>query len=212
MIEFQTEPDPIFLAILTEALAWTREELYPYVDSYQATQEEVASLDEQYPIQHPHLSRYFSREEAREQVERLRAALGDETLYRLSDYHWLILYVSLSDFADLHNDGALDPDGRVGSYIIDTIDADHIVETFFFDTDFLLGPEFLVADERRIDVVPDVTPEARKIAAGIKPDPEDLALTPIEPSESEMSPGEATRYPAAGYIGPYPMLEPDAEA
>jgi hypothetical protein len=54
--------------------------------------------------------------------------------------------------------------------------------------------------------VPDVSPQARKIAAKLNPEPTDLSLTRIDESESW---AEAQDYspspPPAGYIGPYPM-------
>src|SRR5438034_423210 len=121
MIEFQTEPDPIFLAILTEALRWTRESLRPHGLAYD---------EEEYPRLYETLARFFSRDEALTQTEQLLSALHDETIHRISDYHWLILHEALEMFADLHNDGVFGPEGRVGSYIIDTIDHDYIVNRF----------------------------------------------------------------------------------
>jgi len=208
VIEFQTEPDPIFLAILAEALQWTRDQLYPYGESYQPSQEELAEQDEQYPVLYPSLARFFSRSEALAETQRLLSALHDPRVYRFTDYHWLVLYASLEMFTDLHNDEAFGSDGRVGPYTIDAINFDDIVSAFFFDTDFLFGPELLVASEKKLDVLPGVTPQAVKIAAGIKPSAEDLEFTPTDQQpDTETASREATTYPTAGYIGPYPMRE-----
>ncbi len=214
MIEFQTEPDPIFLAILTEALEWLLIELNPYAESYTPTPQEVVDLDEQYQKwQHELLVRFFTRDEARVQLAQLLRALRDQSLYRITDYHWLILYVALNVFTDLHNDDDLGRHGRVGPYTIDEIDFDYILDVFFFDTDFLFGPELLVEHPTKLEVVPGVTPQARKIAAGIKPDPDDLELTAIESNRSEMKklPRQPGTYPTSGYVGPYPMRERNNE-
>ena len=133
MIAFANDPDPIFRAILDAALQWTRDEFYPYVDSYQASAEEIRQLDEGY--EDSQLSRFFSRSEALAQTDRLITALQDSNHYRVTDYHWLILYVALETFCDLHNDGEFGD--SVGPYTIDHIDFGSMIDQFFFDTDFL---------------------------------------------------------------------------
>ena len=125
---------------------------------------------------------------------------------RVTDFHWLVLRTSVNVFCELHNDGALGSDGRIGPYVVDRIDFEAVVERFFFDTDFLFGPELRVAMERGT-VLPDVTPQTLKIAARVKPDEADLALVPIEPSASMAQRNEFVVPPGSGYIGPYPMRE-----
>jgi hypothetical protein len=210
LIEFQCEPDPIFLAIVSAALSWTREQLYPYLETARPTPEDMQELDENYSN---FLYPFMSRTDAITQVDKLSGALHASGLYRLTDYHWLILHESLNMFCDLHNDDEFD--GKVGPYVIDKIELDRVLGIFFFDTDSLFGVDFLISDERRPNPVPDVTPQARRIAAGVKPTSEDLELTLIEDEQSEMAPStELTLrrpYPAAGYIGPYPLREPKAD-
>lgn len=212
MIEFATTPDPIFLAILREALDHVRNDLYPFLPTAQPTEQELADLNETYSRLYPELTPFFGRADVLAVVECLRSAVDDDTLYRLTDFHWLVLYVCLDMFCDLHNDGVLGTDGQVGSYTIDRIDLNGIVERFFFDTDFAFGPEFLVARERSIFPVPDVSPQAVKIAAGVRPDEADLSLTPIAPSDPWAGKNEQSQLPASGYIGPYPMREPPTDA
>src|SRR5262249_5491683 len=104
-------------------------------------------MQETYESLYPNLTPLFAREGALAVVDQLIFALEAEDLYRLTDFHWLVLYCSLDVMCDLHNDGALRADGRVGPYIIDRIDLDAIAETFFFGEDFLFGSEFRVATE-----------------------------------------------------------------
>jgi len=92
------------------------------------------------------------------------------------------------------------------------IELGYIADVFFFDTDFLFGTELIVAREHNLDLAPGVTPQATKIAAGLKPEPDDLKLMPIRPSESWSESAARTAVPIFGYIGPYPMREPDDSA
>jgi hypothetical protein len=204
LLEFQAEPDPIFRAILDAALAWTRDQLYPYLESASPSEEQLQELDEHYrEYLYPELARFMSRTETIGQIDGLLNTLNAPGRYRITDYHWMILHESLQMFCDLHNDNEWD--GKVGPYLIETIDLDWIVERFFFDTDFAFGVDFLLADERREQPIPGVSPQARRIAAGLRPTSEDLEVRLLTADEPE--PAEATSYPTSGYIGPYPMRE-----
>ena len=59
--------------------------------------------------------------------------------------------------------------------------------------------------------MPGLTSQAQKIAAGLKPDPEDLEIVPVSDEDSEagavLQPS-GRPYPTSGYIGPYPLREP----
>jgi hypothetical protein len=56
--------------------------------------------------------------------------------------------------------------------------------------------------------VPDVSSQARKIAAGLKPDLADLELRAIDASASLFELEDEKEVPESGYVGPYPMREP----
>lgn len=90
---------------------------------------------------------------------------------------------------------------------IEAIDFDAIVDRFFFDTDFLMGPLLLQAEEKAPGQLR-ATHEAWKIAAQLKPEAKDLRLTPAAPEtmpETEKLAGRAV--PRSGYVGPYPLRE-----
>jgi hypothetical protein len=174
VIEFQSAPDPVFVAILDGALTWVKDQLYPSIDDARPTEEDLRDVDEEYSLLYSHLARYLDRTQALEQVAKLHEALRADGLYRFTDYHWLLLYECLDVFCDLHNDHEWE--GTVGPYTIDQIGLGGIVDRFFFDTDFAFDADFVVAREFSLFTVPDVSPQARKIAAGLKPDPDDLAM------------------------------------
>ena len=207
MLHFQTRPDRVFLAILLEALQRTREEL-----DCASPGEDRESMDEHYRVLHPELARFFERRELVEVLDRLLEAQRQATMYEIGDYHWLVLHGCLEVFCDLHNDDALDDDGQVGPYIIDTIDFEAIVSSFFWDIDFQMGPVLLEAEERAPGRV-QPTRQAWKIAAGLRPDSEDLQIAAISRSAEEIWPFDPDErpMPESGYVGPYPLLEPDAQ-
>ena len=207
MLHFQTRPDRVFLAILLEALQRTREEL-----DRASPGEDRAAMDEHYRGLYPEIARFFDRRELVEILDRLLEAHRQATMYEISDYHWLVLHECLEVFCDLHNDGALDDDRQVGPYIIETIDLEAIVSSFFWDIDFQMGPVLLEAEERAPGRV-QPTRQAWKIAAGLRPDSEDLQIVAISRSAEEIWPFDPDERPVpeSGYVGPYPLLEPDAQ-
>ena len=209
MIVFQDEPDAIFLAIVHEALAHARDvHLLRYRQGHRPTTAQRRELDGSYLDLFPELAPFFTRRELARLIDRLlRASRDTQRRYQLTDYHWLVLYSCLQVFCDLHNDGATGAEDQVGPYEIEGIDFGAIVDRFFFDTDFLMGPVLLAAGE----VAPGqlgATRQAWKIAARLRPEAGDLRLKAIaSPGESEADPEWAGCVPAGGYVGPYPLRE-----
>jgi len=114
--------------------------------AYALTAAQRQDLDESYRDLFPDLVPFFTRQELARLLDRLlRASRSGRRRFQLSDYHWLVLYSCLHLFCDLHNDGATGAGDRVGPYEIEAIDFDAMVERFFFDTDFLMGPVLLAA-------------------------------------------------------------------
>jgi hypothetical protein len=207
MIVFQDAPDAIFLAIVDEALAHVREvHLLRYRTGYRPTRAERRELEASYRDLFPELVPLFTRRELVRSIDRLRRANRDERRrYELTDYHWLVLYVCLQVYCDLHNDGATGD--QVGPYEIEHIDVDAVVERFFFDTDFLMGATLLAAEEAAPGQL-SVTRQAWKIAAGLRPEAKDVRLKVVGRSgESTGDPEVVPRIPACGYVGSYPLRE-----
>jgi hypothetical protein len=101
MIVFQEEPDPIFVAIVHEALKFVRDvQLVCYREDYRPTRRERQELDESYGDLFPELARFFSRPRLVRMIERLlRASRDEQRWHRLTDYHWLVLYSCLQSGA-----------------------------------------------------------------------------------------------------------------
>jgi hypothetical protein len=205
MLRFETPPDKVLAAILSSALELQKD----YVEELIET--ETGPMSHWWPAAEPMLARFFDPRTAARLIEDLLAASRDTRLYQLTDYHWLVVYRCLEVFCDLHNDeAAADPTGRadVGRYSIGPIDFDAIVDRFFWDTDFLMGPELLElsADQRRQQL--GFSDEAFSIAAGLKPHPSELEIRPVAHPDWR---GEDDASPAHGVIGAYPPDEGSEE-
>jgi hypothetical protein len=212
MIVFQAEPDPVFLAIVHEALEEVRDvQLIRYRRGFRPTRVERLELDESYAALFPELVPFFTRRDLIRVLDALQRASRDtRRWYRLTDYHWLVLYACLQVYCDLHNDGATGTGDKVGPYEIERIDFDAIVAQFFFDTDFLMGPVLLQAEENAPGRLT-VTRQAWKIAARLEPDRTDLRLVAVKAGVvAETTSRRTRRWPEQGYIGPYPPRERDA--
>ena len=208
MLLFQESPDPIFSEIFHEALEYVRDlTLNPFKKRYRPTKAERQDLDETYGELYPELVPYFPRRRLVAVLDALLRASRARSLHRPTDYHWLIIYVCLRTYIDLHNDGALPESEKVGRYEIEAIDFNAIVDQFFFDTDFLMGPILLRAEEANPGHL-QPTQQSWRIAAGLKPRPSDLRLVrvkqPRTPTVSNENP-----WPTSGYVGPYPLRQRD---
>lgn len=118
MFLFQEQPDPIFLAIFREALEYVREvQLVQFREGHQPTQSQRKELDEFYETLYPELGPFFSRGQLIRVIDRLLEAGRKPELYRLTDYHWMVIYRCLETYCDLHNDGATGTHGKVGTPI-----------------------------------------------------------------------------------------------
>ncbi len=201
MLRFASKPDRVFRAILHAALASRRDDIAEFVEC-------PGDDPAEYRAAFPRLGRFFAPQVAIDVLDRLLAASRARTLYQLTDYHWLVLYDCLETFSAVHNDLAAESrsgTSRVGAYAIGPIEFDAILDSFFWDTDFLVGPEFLeLSPEQRREFR--FSEETFGIAAGLAPHPDELRLTPwtADPGwEDEPDP-----YPPRGRIVRYP---PDVE-
>lgn len=169
MLRLQRKPDPVFLAILHDALELRLDEVRELAERGDADE-----WREFYPM----LARYFTPQTLVSVLDRLITASKDTRLYQLTDYHWLVIYDCLETYSDVHNDMARESPDRmrpVGPYRIGRVEFDSIVQSFFWDTDFLSGDELVdVGAEFREQH--GYSPEAFAIAAGLAPHPAELEI------------------------------------
>lgn len=97
--------------------------------------EQPSDQDECFAEDMPRSSRFFTPQEAKEQLRAMQRAIHATALYQPTDYHWLLLYECLKLYCELFNDL---PGGAINEkYGIESIDFNGVVDYFFWDSDFL---------------------------------------------------------------------------
>jgi hypothetical protein len=147
----------------------------------------------------PNASKVFNHKTAISTLKDFQACLDKPELYLLNDYHYILLYDTLSNLCDLHNNAVsaceTEEDrkqlSQIGDYFIEILLFGDMVDIYFYDTDFLLDPEdtYNLGIEGRKSM--DVSRETFSIAQGLPPHHEELALKEYEgekPIETDPSP------------------------
>ncbi len=173
MLHFANRPDPIFTAILHEAMD----------DLASRLSDELLELDEAEELWHaeyPDAAATFRVPLAVYTLLRLLHASHDpHTVYRPTDYHWLLLYACLRGYCAVHNDYTrehLDDLLPVGPYRIGAIDFHELLDLYFWDLDFLTDAETVDALGPDARVAMDLSDEAYSIAQKLPPHGEELRL------------------------------------
>ena len=191
MLRFTCIPDQAFDAIVTGSL-----EL-----AFDMLRDECGAHD---ALVDPRLEGMFTRAELAAEVEKLLLAHKSDTLYGLTEYHWLILYCVLEDGVALHNDGVKEDGARaIGGVLLAEIDFDGVVNVYFWDEDFLFDPDAYagLSDQQKAEL--QFTDTTFGVVNRLKPHPEELILEVCPKddraaSEDLYRPGED--YPC--FVGP----------
>jgi hypothetical protein len=201
MLYFANKPDPAFTEILHAALEDMHGMLVdPGTDP--------ADAERYWQAQCPLASKCFPLALAVYTIDRLLVASRDPiTVYRITDYHWLLLYDCLGTFSDIHNDCVEESAEKVfpvGQYEIGEIAFDDILDRYFWDTDFLTEAstvEVLGPGGRQ---VMDLSQEAFGIAQGLVPHFDELKFEALpepewgsEPSAEGSKGHRFSKYPPA---------------
>ena len=170
MLRFEIPPDTVFLDMLDDAIAQIIDEM---------DLEELSDQDEAFAVDMPRSSRFFTPQEAKEQLRTLQRAIHSAELWQPTDYHWLLLYECLKLYCDLFND--LPGGVRSEKYGIESIDFVGVIDYFFWDIDFLNDHISELPMEVREQL--GVSPETFGLSMGMEPHPEELALKLCEPHD-----------------------------
>lgn len=195
MILFALPQDDVMSHILENALGLLVAELQQSVEC-----KDDAFWRSGYPL----AERCFATETALRTAQQLLEISREPDCYRITDYHWLLLYDSLESFCELCNDEARqEPDGRcrIGPYAFRKIDFDNLVELYFWDNDFLMpfGVVGRLGGKRREQL--GIDDHVFGISQGWDPHPDELRVErltadslPYTQSEPLHFP-DSTRYP-----------------
>jgi len=209
MLRFQSHPDKVFTAILKDSIELMIDEIHDAV-SFSNSREEFSV---QLKSLLPNASRVFNPQTALTTLREILVCLEKPQLYYLNDYHYLLLYDTLSNLCDLHNDAVRACEtkedrkqlSQIGDYFIEELLFDEIVDIYFYDIDFLLHPEetFNLGIEGRKSM--DVSDNTFSISQGLAPHPEELLLIvhedeiPIETDSSTYFGSNSKVYPDFDY-------------
>ncbi len=164
MLRFENKPDEIFVLLINEAI----EDMICYIEM----DDDVDARQDALKASMPRSSELFDARGAMDQLGALRECLNSDTLYKPTDYHWLLLYECLRSYCDYFNDE------RIGDvyklHKIEHIDFESLIECYFWDTDFLNDDIPNVSLEVR--QMMGVSSETFGLTAGMKPHPDELVL------------------------------------
>ncbi len=180
MLKFQTNPDVVFMAILSDSMSLM-------VDQLREVEEELLMPGlkrDDLQIILPNACRVFNAGTAIHTLRQMLNCHREKLLYCMNDYHFLILYDTLQNFCDIHNDFVRTADdvrekeelSMLGGIQIERINFDDLIDIYFFDIDFLLDTKTVTGlglDGRKMLGIRD---EAFGISHGLTPHSEELAL------------------------------------
>jgi len=177
MLRFQTPPDRIFTAILGKSMNL----MIDQIKEIKSVKEDAGN-ELEYIL--PSAGKVFGPATAIKTLKRMLACHKRPGLYRLNDYHYLLLYDTLQHFCEIHNDMVKDARSisekkrmsRVGAFYIERIDFDDLIDIYFYDIDFLMDGDTLMGLglERREEL--GLNDETFGISQGLSPHPEELKI------------------------------------
>ena len=174
MLYFRTQPDPVFIAFVKEALLW----------ELQGVRRISSTNDcDGWAVGYPMVGMMFTPYSALVTLEELLVANETSTVYRPTDYHWLLLYECLKNFCVWHNDQVTEGSESytmVGGYRFGLVNFDTMNDRYFWDHEFM---ELLYANAAEPDdCACEESPGKSELdfSYGLRPHPHKLRMTPVE--------------------------------
>ena len=164
MLRFATKPDTVFTKLLREAC--------PEAIGHTELEDDPAEQRDALENLLPRTSKLFDVPGLKAQLIALNAASAASELYQPTDYHWLLLYEVLDAYCLEFNEAPRGP--LFTEFGIERIDFDHLVDVFFWDTDFL-DPHIPSMSLESRELL-DISSETFGLTAGLKPHPEELVI------------------------------------
>ena len=138
MLLFQDKPDKIFTEILHEALTSA-------IDIVKFKEDDEDG--EYYKSVFPNASKNFSRELALYVLKELLEYSEDSNLWKMTDYHLVLLYDTLKYYCNAESDSAIELGESIFSvedYTVWEINFEDLMTCYFKDLDFLFEEELFL--------------------------------------------------------------------
>jgi hypothetical protein len=174
MLYFRTQPDAVFMPFVKQALDRELQDV-----------RRIASRNDSdaWLVEYPAVGRLFTPYSALITLEALLVAHEASMVYRLTDYHWLLLYECLKNYCLWHNDQVEDRSVAftiLGGYRFGVVDFGTMTDRFFWDLECM---ELLYADADESECCPcgeQTDPSEMDLSYGLRPHPDKLKLTLVE--------------------------------
>jgi len=184
MLRFQTAPDRVFTEILTEGIEMMISEitdLLEYAEDEKEEKEELKWLL-------PNASKVFNTKTALNTLEQMLICHKKPEVYYLNDYHYLLLYDTLENFCIIKNDLVKDAKtnkdkreiSKIGSFYIEELDFDGIIDIYFFDVDFLIDADTIMELGLEGREQLNINKETFALTQGLAPHPEELMIKELK--------------------------------
>lgn len=174
MLYFRTQPDSVFIAFVKHALLW----------ELQGVRRISSNNDcDAWAVGYPVLGTMFTPYSALITLEELVVANETSTVYRLTDYHWLLVYECLKNYCMWHNDRVHDGPVSfimVGEYRFGLVDFETMIDRYFWDEEFMDLLYANAADPDDCSCEDNTDTTDLDLSYGLRPHPHQLRLTVVE--------------------------------
>jgi hypothetical protein len=174
MLYFRTQPDSVFIAFVKHALHWELQGVRRISS---------ANDDDAWLVGYPVLGTMFTPYSALITLEELLVANEASTVYRLTDYHWLLVYECLKNYCVWHNDQVNDgsvPFIMLGGYRFGLVDFETMTDRYFWDHEFMELLYANAADPDDCSCGGNTDTSDLDLSYGLRPHPHRLQLTLVE--------------------------------
>jgi hypothetical protein len=180
MLKFHTPPDKIFMAILTESMDLMINQIRELLAVHRKNDAEACDLTSLMP----NAGRVFVPETALKTLKKMLHCHAGPGLYQLNDYHYLLLYDTLKDFCDVHNDMVDSASNehekqrvsKVGAFHIERLGFDDLIDIYFYNTHFLINEDTMMNLNGDKKQELGMHEETFGISQGMSPHPEELKI------------------------------------
>jgi hypothetical protein len=208
MLRFLAPPDKIFMAVLTESIEMMIDKIGETVAVHR--KDELGTFV--FESLMPNAARVFVAETGLKTLKHILHCHKGPGLYRLNDYHFLLLYDTLEYFCDAHNSRVASAPNehdrerasKVGAFHIEEIRFDGLIDIYFYGTDFLMD-EGTVTDLPPEEAGSGIHDEAFSISQGLAPHPEELKIREVQEDTPELR-------VSSRFWGPGSKVYPDFDA
>ena len=180
MLQFQTAPDRIFLGILTKSIEMMINIIIDLLEDVKDAEKEKEEVEWLLP----NACNVFNAETALYTLESILINHKNQGIYHLNNYHYVLLYDTLETFYGIKNNLVNEAEtmrdkmeiSKIGSYYIEELDFDGTIETYFFDTDFLIDADTMWEMGLEGREQSNIGKETFALSQGLAPHPEELII------------------------------------